>query len=56
MAHPPNSLASGYDDLSADEVGKKLDNLSDKQLEEVRAYEKRNKNRKTVIEQIDRKL
>ena len=47
---------SGYDDLNVEEVGKSLDNLSAQELREVRQYEKANKNRETVIGQIDRKL
>ncbi|MGF1471066.1 MAG: hypothetical protein ACFB50_04885 [Rubrobacteraceae bacterium] len=45
-----------YDDLNVEEVGKALDNLSAQELREVREYEKSNKNRETVIAQIDRKL
>jgi hypothetical protein len=33
-----------------------LDGLSAEQLRKVREYEKRNKNRETLIEQIDRKI
>lgn len=45
-----------YDELNVEEVGKELDNLSAQELREVREYEKKNKNRETVIGQIDRKL
>ena len=45
-----------YDDLNVEEVGKELDSLSAQELHEVRQYEKSNKNRETVISQIDRKL
>jgi Family of unknown function (DUF5872) len=45
-----------YDDLSVGDASKKLDGLSDEQLEEVRDYEKRNKNRKTLVRLLDRKL
>jgi hypothetical protein len=44
-----------YEELNVDEVSKKLDGLSAAELEEVREYEKRNKNRETLVEQIDRK-
>jgi DNA repair exonuclease SbcCD ATPase subunit len=44
-----------YEELNVDEVAKKLDGLSAAELEEVREYEKRNKNRETLVEQIDRK-
>ena len=47
---------SGYDELNAEEVGSSLENLSAQELSEVREYEKANKNRETVIGQIDRKL
>ncbi len=43
-----------YGELNVDEVSKKLDGLSAAELEEVREYEKRNKNRETLVEQIDR--
>lgn len=47
---------ANYDGLNVEEVGKELDNLSAQELNEVREYEKANKNRETVIGQIDRKL
>lgn len=47
---------AGYDELNVEEVGKNLDNLSAQELREVREYEKANKNRETVVGQIDRKL
>lgn len=47
---------AGYDELNVEEVGKSLDSLSAQELQEVREYEKANKNRETVIGQIDRKL
>ena len=45
-----------YDDLNVGEVSKMLDGLSAAEIREVREYEKRNKNRETLIEQFDRKL
>ena len=56
-----NEMAGGfpipnYDDLNVGEVTKKLDGLSAAAIREVREYEKRNKNRETLIEQFDRKL
>jgi hypothetical protein len=45
-----------YDGLSVDEISKRLDGLSAEELKKVREYEKRNKNRETLIEQIDRKI
>ena len=45
-----------YDGLTVEEISKRLDGLSAKQLREVREFEKRNKNRETLIGQIDRKM
>jgi hypothetical protein len=47
---------ANYDELSVAEISKRLDGLSAEQLRKVREYEKRNKNRETLIEQIDRKI
>jgi hypothetical protein len=47
---------AGYDEMNVAEVGKRLDGLNDEQIRRVRDYEKRNKNRETLIEQFDRKL
>jgi hypothetical protein len=47
---------ANYDELSVAEISRRLDDLSAEQLREVREYEKRNKNRETLIEQIDRKI
>ena len=45
-----------YDELTVDEISKRLDDLSTEELRKVREYETRNKNRETLIEQIDRKI
>ena len=45
-----------YDALNVEEVKGMLDGLTAAQLREIRDYEKRNKNRETLIEQFDRKL
>ena len=45
-----------YDDLNVEDVKGMLDGLTAAQIREVREYEKRNKNRETLIEQFDRKL
>jgi hypothetical protein len=45
-----------YDELSVSEISKRLEGLSTEQLRKVREYEKQNKNRETLIEQIDRKI
>jgi len=42
--------------LSVAEISGRLDGLSTEQLKKVRKYEKKNKNRETLIEQIDRKI
>jgi hypothetical protein len=47
---------NGYDDLSVGEVEKKIKGLSKDEIKAVRSYEKNNKNRKTLLEKIDRKL
>src|SRR5918998_922594 len=45
-----------YEGLNVDEVAKRLDGLSAEQLRKVREFEKKNKSRETLIEQIDRKI
>ena len=45
-----------YDELNVEEVKGMLDGLTAAQVREIRDYEKRNKNRETLIEQFDRKL
>ena len=45
-----------YDELNIGEVTKALDTLTAEQIRKVREYEKRNKNRETLVEQFDRKL
>lgn len=45
-----------YDELTVAEISKKLDSLSNEDIEKLRIYEKRNKNRETLLEQIDRKV
>lgn len=47
---------AGYDELNVKEIGDRLDSLSAAEIRTVREYEKRNKNRETLIEQFDRKL
>jgi hypothetical protein len=39
-----------------DEISKRIDGLSDDQLKKVREFEKSNKNRQTLVGQIDRKI
>ena len=47
---------ANYDELTVEEVSKRIEGLPTEQLKKVREYEKRNKNRETLIEQIDRKI
>jgi polyhydroxyalkanoate synthesis regulator phasin len=51
-----NFPISGYDDLTAAEVGQRLSDLSPPELRKVRDYERRNANRKSVLQNIERKL
>ncbi len=45
-----------YDALTVDEVSRRIEGLPSEQLKKVREFEKNNKNRETLIEQIDRKI
>jgi hypothetical protein len=47
---------AGYDEMNVEEVSDRLHSLSDEELKRVRDYERRHKNRDTLIEQLDRKL
>ena len=47
---------ANYEELTVDEISEKLDGLSTEQLKQVRDYEKHNKDRETLIGQIDRKI
>jgi polyhydroxyalkanoate synthesis regulator phasin len=47
---------SGYDDMTASQVNKRLAGLSRPELRRVRDYEARHANRKSVLEAIDRAL
>lgn len=46
---------ANYDDLSVNEATQRLDGLTNEQLQKVRNYEKQNKNRNSLVEEIDRK-
>jgi hypothetical protein len=46
----------GYDEMNIGEITSRLDGLSEAELRRVRNYEQRNKNRETLIAQIDRRL
>jgi hypothetical protein len=45
-----------YDEMNVDEITEQLDGLSEAKLRRVRNYEQGNKNRGTLIAQIDRRL
>jgi hypothetical protein len=47
---------TGYDEMTVAEVAERLDTLTADELKQVREYEKRNKNRETLIDQIDRRI
>jgi len=47
---------AGYDELTVDELSGRLGSLSAEELRLVRDYEERNKNRDTILEQLDRKI
>jgi hypothetical protein len=46
----------GYDDLNAGQVTERLGDLTPAQLRKVRDHEKRNANRKSILQAIERKL
>ena len=47
---------AGYDEMNVEEASARLEGLSEEQLKRFREYVKRNKNRDTLIEQIDHKI
>jgi hypothetical protein len=47
---------AGYDELSVEEISGRLVALSEAQIKQVRDHERRTKNRKSLMEQFDRKL
>ena len=46
----------GYDEMNVDEISKRLEDLSVEELQLVRDYEELNEKRKTLLEQMDRKI
>ena len=46
----------GYDELTVEEVSDRLEGLSTEELRVVRDYEERDKNRNTLLEELDRKI
>jgi hypothetical protein len=47
---------AGYDEKSVGEISARLDTLTVDQLERLKDYERRNKNRETLIREIDRRI
>ena len=45
-----------YDELNVAEIVEQLDNLSAEELQAARAYEQQNKDRDTLLEQIERRI
>ena len=45
-----------YDDLSVSEASQRLNGLSKEDLQKVRTYEKQNKDRSSLVDEIDRKI
>ena len=52
----PNFPITAYDDLTADQVTSRLGTLTPAELRKVRDHERRNANRKTVLNAIESKL
>jgi hypothetical protein len=46
----------GYDEMNVDEVSERLDGLSVEELQLVRDYEELHEGRKTLLEEMDRKI
>jgi hypothetical protein len=47
---------AGYDEMNVREIMGRLETLTDEQLRRVKDYERRHKNRETLLHEIDRKL
>ncbi len=45
-----------YDSLSANEINDRIEPLSVEEIERLREYEARNKNRRTVLERMDARI
>lgn len=52
----PGVPIEGYDELNVGQVASRLDGLSEAELQRVREYEVQNKNRQTLLDQIDQKM
>lgn len=47
---------AGYDEKNVEEITRRLDTLTGEQLRRVKDYERRNKNRETLLQEIDRRM
>jgi hypothetical protein len=47
---------SDYDDMNVEEITEQLDSLSEAELRRTRTYEQGNKNRQTLVAEMDRRL
>ena len=47
---------AGYDEKNVDEISRRLNTLTGEQLRRVKDYERRNKNRETLVREIDRNI
>jgi len=45
-----------YEELTVADISKKLDDLSTEDLKKLRVYEKQNRNRETLVDQLDRRI
>lgn len=54
--HSPdrNLPIANYDGLSVDQVAKKISSLSRQEIQRVKSYEKKHKNRKTLMEKLEK--
>jgi Asp-tRNA(Asn)/Glu-tRNA(Gln) amidotransferase C subunit len=55
---PSNSSfpIAGYDEKNVEEISRRLNTLTGDQLQRVKDYERRNKNRETLVREIDRNI
>ncbi len=62
-ASPPSSQAEAdnlpledYDSLNVQQISQRLDELSDEEIRRLRDYESQNKNRRTLMEQLNQRI
>lgn len=54
---PDNDLPiRDYDELTVDEIAYELEDLSEKEIRQILDYEKDNKRRKTLVEELEQRL